>query len=108
MDSRRGAMVEDAMFDAPTRSALFARVWRDLIENLRFFTRLPTPSRGAGIETGAAPDFARIAWATPIAGALIGALGALALGLAVLLRLPPFLGATFAVATLVLVTGALH
>jgi adenosylcobinamide-GDP ribazoletransferase len=96
------------MFDAPARSALIARAWRDLGENLRFFSRLPTPGAGAQSRTGAALNLARIAWATPLAGALIGALGALALGLAVLLRLPPLLGAAFAVATLALATGALH
>jgi len=107
VDSERRARVENAMFDAPARSALLARVWRDVMENLRFFSALPTLSRGA--ETpGAELDLARIAWATPIAGALIGALGALALGLSVLLRLPPFLGAAFAVATLALAAGALH
>ena len=91
-----------------TGSALIARARRDIVENLRFFSRLPTPSPGAGSEAGAALDLARIAWATPIAGALIGAVGALALGLAVLLRLPPFLGAAFAAAALALATGALH
>ena len=108
MDSERSALLENAMSDAPIRSAPFARAWRDIIDNLRFFSRLPTPSRAAEIETGAGLDLAEIAWATPIAGALIGALGAIALGLAVLLDLPPFLGAAFAVATLALATGALH
>ncbi len=96
------------MFDAPARSALVARAWRDIAENLRFFSRLPWPSRGAGFEAGAGLNLAGIAWATPIAGALIGAIGAIALGLADLLRLPPLLGAAFAVATLALATGALH
>jgi adenosylcobinamide-GDP ribazoletransferase len=96
------------MFDAATRSALLARVGRDVADNLRFFSRLPTPPGGAAGEAGATLNFKRIAWATPVAGALIGAVGALALGLAVLLRLPPFIGAAFAVATLALATGALH
>lgn len=96
------------MFDAPTRSALLARAGRDVMRALRFFSRLPTPAYGAARATDAGLDLAPIAWATPIAGALIGALGALALGLAMLLRLPPFVGAAFAVATLTLATGALH
>ena len=96
------------MFDAPAPSALFARAWRDIIENLRFFSALPTPFRRAEIETGGGLDLARIAWATPIAGALIGAVGALAFGLADLLGLPSFLRAAFAVAALALATGALH
>ncbi len=108
MDRERRALLDNAMSDAPARSAPFARAWRDVIGNLRFFSRLPTPTRAADIDTGGGLNLAEIAWATPIAGALIGALGALALGLAVLLDLPPFLGAAFAVATLALATGALH
>jgi adenosylcobinamide-GDP ribazoletransferase len=96
------------VFDAQARSALIARVRQDVGEALRFFSRLPTASRSAAAEADVGLDLARIAWATPVAGALIGAVGALALGLAVLLRLPPFLGAAFAVATLVLTSGALH
>ena len=96
------------MFDAPTRSALIARAWRDLIDALRFFSRLPTPSGGANSDAGAGLELARFAWACPIAGALIGAVGAAAFGLAALLGLPSFLRAAFAVATLVLAAGALH
>ncbi|HYA72358.1 MAG TPA: hypothetical protein VEF36_04295, partial [Roseiarcus sp.] len=88
------------MFDAPPPSALFARAWRDIIENLRFFSALPTPSGRAEIGAGGGLDLARIAWATPIAGALIGAVGALAFGLADLLGLPSLLRAAFAVAAL--------
>ncbi len=94
------------MLDAPARSSLLARARRDVVDNLRFFSALPIPSRDAGQD--ARLDLARIAWATPIAGAAIGAIGALALAIAALLRLSPFLGAAFAVATLALVTGALH
>jgi adenosylcobinamide-GDP ribazoletransferase len=96
------------MFDAPARSALIARAWRDLVDALRFFSRLPTPSGGAASGAGAGLELKRFSWACPIAGALIGAVGAAAFGLAALLGLPPFLRAAFAVATLVLATGALH
>ncbi len=96
------------MLDSAARSALIARVWRDVAENLRFFSALPAPFGRAEGESAGRLDLARIAWATPIAGALIGALGALALGVADLLELPRTLGATFAVASLVLATGALH
>jgi adenosylcobinamide-GDP ribazoletransferase len=92
------------MFDASTRSALVARARRDLVDALRFFSRLPTPPADA--EAGL--ELARFSWAAPVAGALIGAAGALALALGVVLGLPSFLRATFAVATLILVTGALH
>ncbi len=96
------------MFDAPTRSALIARARRDLVDALRFFSRLPTPSGGAVTDTGAGLELARFSWAIPIAGALIGAVGAVAFGLAALLGLPSFLRAAFAVATLILATGALR
>jgi adenosylcobinamide-GDP ribazoletransferase len=89
---------------SPTRSPLLARALGDIAESLRFFSRLPAPGGNAG------PEFtlARLAWSIPIAGALIGALGALAFALADLLRLPAFIAAGFAVATLALATGALH
>ena len=51
-----------------------ARLRRDLSANLAFFTRLPL----AGAEAGP-PDFGRIAWAAPLAGAVVGAVGGLAL-----------------------------
>jgi adenosylcobinamide-GDP ribazoletransferase len=85
------------------RSPLLARALGDIAESLRFFSRLPAPG-GAGAQF----SLARLAWSAPIAGALIGALAALAFALADLLRLPPFLAAAFAVATLALATGALH
>jgi adenosylcobinamide-GDP ribazoletransferase len=75
----------------------------DLAANLAFFTRLPIPNR-----THAAPDWPRIAWAAPIAGAVVGAIGGLALGVAHALALPPLLSATLAIGALALTTGALH
>ena len=95
------------MFDAATLLPLLARARRDIADNLRFFSALPAPRRGAPSPEPAL-DLARVAWAAPVAGALIGALGALAFGLAALLRLPPFVSAAFAIATLTLATGALH
>ena len=98
------------MFDASTRSALIARAWRDFLDAWRYFSRLPAPSGGAASEAaaGASPDLARFSWACPIAGALIGAVGAVAFGLAILLGLPPLLRAAFAVATVILAAGAMH
>jgi len=98
------------MFDASTRSALIARAWRDLLDAWRYFSRLPAPSGAAASDAAAAagPDLARFSWACPIAGALIGAVGAVAFGLAALLGLPPLLRAAFAVATVILAAGAMH
>jgi adenosylcobinamide-GDP ribazoletransferase len=80
-----------------------ARLGTDLGANLRFFTRLPWP----GAEFGP-PDFERIAWAAPLAGALVGLLGAAALVIAHAVRLPAFIAGTIALAAMILATGALH
>ncbi len=72
---------------------------------LRFYTRLPTPAdAGAHVP----PDFDTGGWAIPLVGALIGASGGGALSIALRLGLSETLAATLAVATMALVTGALH
>ena len=76
---------------------------RDVADALRFFTRLPLP---APPDSGF--DLNRIAWAAPVAGAVVGFAGVLALAAAEALGLPPLVGATLAVAALVAATGALH
>jgi adenosylcobinamide-GDP ribazoletransferase len=75
---------------------------------LRFYSRLPLPSRAFGSEAYAMFDFGRAASAVPVAGALIGAVGALALVVASALGLPPLAVSLVALATLVVATGALH
>jgi len=82
----------------PARGRLIA----DVADNLRFFTRLPLG------RSGAPPDFRRIGWAAPLAGALVGALGALSLIGARALGFPTLLSATLAVMVQILATGALH
>src|SRR5580692_444543 len=97
--SRRGG----TKMNGPARARTLAgRAARDVLSCLRFFTRLPLPTR----ETGP-PDWARIAWSAPLAGAIVGAIGGLALAIADELSLPPYLAATLAIAALVLTTGAL-
>ncbi len=86
--------------DSPPRLGSAAR---DVADALRFFTRLPLPA-----EAGGPPDFNRIAWAAPVAGAIIGLVGSVALAFARLLGLPPLVGAGLATAALVAATGALH
>ena len=58
--------------------------------------------------SGSMPDFARAAWGAPAAGAVIGGCGAATLLLARLFGLGPQGAALTALATLLLVTGALH
>jgi adenosylcobinamide-GDP ribazoletransferase len=77
---------------------------RDLSVALSFCTRLPVPH--AVTATGA--DVARASWALPIAGALVGAIGALVYWLAATAALPALSAAALAVAATVLATGALH
>ncbi len=72
---------------------------------LRFYTRLPV---GSGLDGHAMPDFSRVCWATPLAGAVIGAIGAGPVLLGASLGAPPMVSATTAVGVLALVTGALH
>jgi adenosylcobinamide-GDP ribazoletransferase len=88
---------------APALPSSIADALGGVADALRFFTRLPTP---------AAPrlslDLSRIAWAAPVAGALVGAVGVCALALAQVLGLPAFVGAGLATAALVAATGALH
>ncbi len=81
-----------------------SRFARDIADALRFFTRLPVGEP----ELGASLDIDRIAWAAPVAGVVVGLIGALALAFTTLLGLPMFLRAGLATAALVVATGALH
>ncbi|MFO1103841.1 MAG: adenosylcobinamide-GDP ribazoletransferase [Methylocystis sp.] len=75
----------------------------DVATFLRFYSRLPI---GDGVH--APLDLTRMAPALPIAGAMIGATGAVALLVARICHLPSLVCALLAVAALVLATGALH
>lgn len=78
--------------------------WQDLAAAAALLTRLPFR---AGVRTEHAPTTGAL-WALPLIGALIGALGGGAFWLAASLGLPAAIGAILAVATTVLLTGALH
>jgi adenosylcobinamide-GDP ribazoletransferase len=54
------------------------------------------------------PDIARASWALPLAGALIGLLGAIAYWLAHAAGLPPLLSGALALAATLVATGCLH
>jgi adenosylcobinamide-GDP ribazoletransferase len=82
----------------------FAPAARDISDALLFFTRVRV---GEGAPN-APLDLGRIAWASPVAGAAVGVIGALVLAVTALLGLPPFLRAGLATAALVAATGALH
>ncbi|GGH14230.1 adenosylcobinamide-GDP ribazoletransferase [Alsobacter metallidurans] len=86
--------------------------WRglavDLVQCLRFYTRLPTPRLSWEGDPHAAPDFTRAPRMLPLAGAAVGAVGGLALMLASAAGLPPIAAAALALAALVAATGAFH
>jgi adenosylcobinamide-GDP ribazoletransferase len=69
-----------------------------------FCTRLPL-LRATSIAGGAV---AKAAWAFPIAGLVVGVIGAIVYGLAHKFGLPPWPAAALAVAATMLVTGCLH
>ncbi|WP_428029452.1 adenosylcobinamide-GDP ribazoletransferase [Ancylobacter sp.] len=79
----------------------------DVPAALRFLSRLPVrlPSETA---PDGPPDLDRLGPALPIAGALLGLIGAAVLVVAHGIGLGDFLAATLAVAVLVAITGALH
>jgi adenosylcobinamide-GDP ribazoletransferase len=76
----------------------------DLKISILFCTRLPLP-RSAPIEKG---DVARASWAFPIAGALVGSVGASVYGVTLGVGLPPLLAAALALAATIVITGCLH
>ena len=78
--------------------------WVDLKVALALLTRLPT----APSEDAEAPDIARAGRVMPLAGALIGLVGAVAFWLSAALGLPPLVSGLVAVAATILFTGAFH
>jgi adenosylcobinamide-GDP ribazoletransferase len=87
-----------------TTGPRFSRLAADVRIAILFCTRLPLnhsmPIRGE--------DIARASWALPIAGALVGAIGALVYGAGYRLGLPALPAAALALAATVAVTGCLH
>ncbi|MGP9819769.1 adenosylcobinamide-GDP ribazoletransferase [Salinarimonas sp. NSM] len=80
----------------------------DVARALRFYSRLPVPALPWETDPHALPDFARMARMLPVAGAILGALGALVLAGASLAGLPPLVAAALALGALAAMTGALH
>jgi adenosylcobinamide-GDP ribazoletransferase len=75
---------------------------------LRFWSRLPVPFLAFEEDPHGAPAMSRLAPAAPVAGALIGLLGALVLAIAVWFGLPDAIAAILATGALLLATGAMH
>ncbi|MBO0755612.1 MAG: adenosylcobinamide-GDP ribazoletransferase [Bradyrhizobiaceae bacterium] len=84
-------------------------VWlRDIVSDLKaalqFSTRLPM----SGWLAGDRVDFARMAWAIPIAGAIVGLIGSLVYALVRALGLAPVPSAALSLVATMLTTGCLH
>ena len=88
--------------------SLWQALMVDLVQALRFYSRLPLPALPWEPAPHALPDFQRLARVLPLAGVVLGILPALAMGAALFLDLGPWLAATLAVAAMTLTTGALH
>src|SRR5262245_43821359 len=76
----------------------------DIKTAILFCTRLPVP-HSAPIDSGAV---AHASWALPVAGALVGSVGALTYTIASGIRLPSALAAALALGATLLMTGCLH
>lgn len=87
--------------------SVYSETWReDLLGALTFLTRLPLGR--LGIAAPAPQSLASAAWAFPVAGIVIGVIGAVAYAIAIGLGLPALAAAIIAVAATALATGGLH
>jgi adenosylcobinamide-GDP ribazoletransferase len=84
----------------------FSGLLVDITTALQFATRLPFGRFAA--DADGEVDLARASWALPVAGILIGGIGALVYALCFSLGLAPIIGAALTLAATLLVTGALH
>lgn len=91
----------------PAPGQMASNVVREILPALRFLSRLPLRLPSEPPIDGP-PDLDRLGPAFPIAGAILGLIGALVLIAAHALGLGDFLAATLAVGVLVAITGALH
>jgi adenosylcobinamide-GDP ribazoletransferase len=87
-----------------TASGASRRLATELAVCVMFCTRLPLAT-SMPVASG---DIARASWAMPVAGALVGALGALAYWMAVRLQLGPLVAAALALVAGMVATGCLH
>jgi adenosylcobinamide-GDP ribazoletransferase len=79
-----------------------------LMQALRFWSRLPLPVMPFEADPHAVPDMERLAPVVPLAGAVLGLIGALVLAILSGLGLSAMPAAIFAVAVMVVITGAMH
>lgn len=87
-----------------TAEARLREIVMDVRMSLAFCTRLPL----AQFEPISGMSIARASWAFPLAGAVVGLIGALVYWLAYAAQFPSALSAALALAATLLVTGCLH
>jgi len=87
----------------PDRDGTTANHWAELWLAAGFLTRLPVPRVAS-----ASGDLARASWAFPLIGIVVGAAGGVVFAIADHLGLPMLACGLLAVATTMLLTGALH
>ena len=81
--------------------------WRaDLLAAVTFLTRLPL--HRVALDEPLSADLAAASWAFPVAGVVVGAIGAVGYGIALAVGLPFLAAALVAVAATALATGGLH
>lgn len=88
----------------PMHENLIADCVNGIRTSIAFLTRLPLGQGTAGAET----DIARASWAFPIAGLIVGLVGAVVYGLAYRLGLGGWPSAALCIAATLAVTGCLH
>jgi adenosylcobinamide-GDP ribazoletransferase len=84
------------------------QILEDILVCLRFWSRIPTPILAREKDPHALPDFARVTRVLPIAGAIIGLVGAVVFLAARFVGLPSAVAAGLALTALVIATGAFH
>jgi adenosylcobinamide-GDP ribazoletransferase len=87
-----------------TPGAFLSDLASDLRLGILFCTRLPLPDPGP-VGSG---DIARASWALPVAGAIVGGIGALVYWIAFRIGLPPLPAAALALTATLIATGCLH
>lgn len=94
---------------SPLASPPASQPWlHDLLACLRFYTRLPVPVLASESDPHGMPDFRQCVRMLPLAGAIVGLIGAGVLAGAHLAGLPSNVAAGFALVALVFATGAFH
>lgn len=82
-------------------------LWRETVQGLRFYSRLPIPPLPGEADPYGLPDLGRLARAVPLVGLVLGGLAGLVLIVGAALWPPP-VAAILAVGAAIVMTGAFH